>query len=38
VKLHLMSDSRGTIELSFYSTDDLERVLDLILREQRRDF
>jgi ParB family chromosome partitioning protein len=38
VKLHLTAESKGTIEVSFYSTDDLERVLDLILRDSRRDF
>ncbi len=38
VKLHLAGDARGTIELSFYSNDDLERILELILREHRRDF
>jgi ParB family chromosome partitioning protein len=38
VKLHLAGEARGTIELSFYSNDDLERILELILRENRRDF
>jgi ParB family transcriptional regulator, chromosome partitioning protein len=28
-------DRKGKIEVSFYSNDDLDRVLDLILREQR---
>lgn len=31
-------DTKGKIELMFYSNDDLERLLDLILRETRRDF
>lgn len=38
VKLHLKTANQGLIELSFYSNDDLERLLDLILRESRRDF
>jgi ParB family chromosome partitioning protein len=38
VKLHLTGEARGTIELSFYSNDDLERILDLILRDNRRDY
>lgn len=38
VKLHLAGEARGTIELSFYSNDDLERILELILRDNRRDF
>ena len=29
---------RGTVRISFYSADDLDRILDLVLREQRRDF
>jgi ParB family transcriptional regulator, chromosome partitioning protein len=38
VKLHLSGDARGTIELSFYSNDDLDRILELILRDSRKDF
>jgi len=38
VKLQLTGEARGTVELSFYSNDDLERILELILRENRRDF
>jgi ParB family chromosome partitioning protein len=38
VAIHLASGSQGRIEVNFYSNDDLERVLDLILREARRDF
>jgi ParB family chromosome partitioning protein len=38
VRLHLTAANQGRIELSFYSNDDLERLLDLILRENRRDF
>lgn len=38
VKVHLFPDVRGKLEVSFYSTDDLERVLELILRESRNDF
>jgi ParB family chromosome partitioning protein len=38
VRIHVNAESRGRIELSFYSNDDLERLLDMILRENRRDF
>src|SRR5262245_28238675 len=38
VKLIVGPDQKGKIELSFYSNDDLERVLELILRETRKDF
>jgi len=38
VKLIVGPDQKGKIELSFYSNDDLERVLELILREARKDF
>jgi ParB family transcriptional regulator, chromosome partitioning protein len=38
VKLIVGLDQKGKIELSFYSNDDLERVLELILRETRKDF
>jgi ParB family transcriptional regulator, chromosome partitioning protein len=37
-KLIVGPDQKGKIELSFYSSDDLERVLELILRETRKDF
>lgn len=38
VKLRLSGTSQGKIEVAFYSNDDLERVLDLVLREKRQDF
>lgn len=38
VKLRLTAEHKGSIEVSFYSNDDLDRLLDLILRENRRDF
>ncbi|HXT18103.1 MAG TPA: ParB/RepB/Spo0J family partition protein [Gemmatimonadaceae bacterium] len=38
VRIQLSSESRGKIEVAFYSGDDLERVLELILRERRADF
>lgn len=38
VRLKVTGESKGTIELDFYSSDDLDRLLDLILRESRRDF
>jgi ParB family chromosome partitioning protein len=37
-RVHLTGPDKGRIELSFYSHDDLDRLLDLILRETRRDF
>lgn len=33
VRVSTSGDNRGKIELSFFSTDDLERLLDLILRD-----
>jgi ParB family chromosome partitioning protein len=38
VKVQLSGEHKGTIEVAFYSNDDLDRVLDLILRENRKDF
>jgi ParB family transcriptional regulator, chromosome partitioning protein len=38
VKIHLTSGAQGRLEVSFYSHDDLERILDLVLRDQRRDY
>jgi ParB family chromosome partitioning protein len=38
VRLRLSDGERGVIELTFYSNDDLDRILDLILRDQRGDF
>jgi ParB family chromosome partitioning protein len=38
VRLRMTDVERGVIEVTFYSNDDLDRVLDLILRENRRDF
>lgn len=38
VHLQVGADAKGVLRVSFYSQDDLERLLDLILREQRRDF
>jgi ParB family chromosome partitioning protein len=35
VKVRLAGAERGTIEVAFYSADDLERVLDVILGAQR---
>ena len=35
VRVSTSGDNRGKIELSFFSTDDLERLLDLILRGNR---
>ena len=36
VRVSTSGDSRGKIELSFFSVDDLDRLLELILRENRR--
>ena len=38
VRLQVAQDEKGRIELAFYSNDDLDRLLELILRENRRDF
>jgi len=38
VRVQLSSDARGRVEIDFYNSDDLERVLELILREKRSDF
>jgi ParB family chromosome partitioning protein len=35
VRIRLSAPERGTIEVAFYSADDLERVLDLVLGPQR---
>ena len=35
VHIRLSGPERGTIEVAFYSADDLERVLDLVLGQQR---
>jgi ParB family transcriptional regulator, chromosome partitioning protein len=38
VRVQLSGENRGKIELAFYSNDDLDRLLELILRERRQDF
>jgi ParB family chromosome partitioning protein len=38
VRVHLTDASKGRIEVSFYSADDLDRVLGLIIGSQRPDF
>lgn len=38
VRLRLADADRGVIEMTFYSNDDLDRLLELLLREHRRDF
>jgi ParB family chromosome partitioning protein len=38
VRLRLGDGDRGVIEMTFYSNDDLDRLLELLLRENRRDF
>lgn len=38
VRLRVADGNRGTVEITFYSNDDLDRILELVLREQRRDF
>jgi hypothetical protein len=35
VRVSLSGPDRGTIELSFYSAEDLERILDLMLGVNR---
>ena len=36
VHIQLAAGARGALRISFYSSDDLERLLDLILRERRQ--
>jgi ParB family transcriptional regulator, chromosome partitioning protein len=38
VTVNLSGREKGTLRLSFYSAEDLERLLELILREARQDF
>jgi ParB family chromosome partitioning protein len=38
VRLSISSDGKGKLEISVYSAEDLDRLLDLVLREQRADF
>jgi ParB family transcriptional regulator, chromosome partitioning protein len=38
VRIQLAGEAKGRVEVSFYSNDDLDRILDLILREHRRDY
>jgi ParB family transcriptional regulator, chromosome partitioning protein len=38
VRLQQSGESKGKLEIAFYSADDLDRVLDLILREARKDY
>ncbi len=38
VHVQMSGPEKGAIRISFYSNDDLDRLLDLVLREQRRDF
>jgi ParB family chromosome partitioning protein len=38
IRLLLTGVSKGRVEISFYNADDLDRVLDIILGEKRRDF
>jgi ParB family chromosome partitioning protein len=38
VSIQQSSDGKGTLRVAFYSADDLERLLDLILGEPRSDF
>ncbi|HVX40508.1 MAG TPA: ParB/RepB/Spo0J family partition protein [Gemmatimonadaceae bacterium] len=38
VRVQLTGPEKGKIEVAFYSNDDLDRVLELILRDSRRDF
>jgi ParB family chromosome partitioning protein len=38
VQIRLDGPTKGTVEISFFSADDLERIMELILREKRSDF
>ena len=38
VAIHASADGKGTVRIAFYSADDLERLLDLIVGDSRSDF
>ena len=38
VRISTSADAKGKIEVSFFSADDMERLLELILRENRREY
>lgn len=38
VSIQQTGDGRGTVRVAFYSADDLERLLDLVLGDERSDF
>jgi ParB family transcriptional regulator, chromosome partitioning protein len=38
VQVALTGPTKGTVEISFYSSDDLDRILELVLQDKRRDF
>ena len=38
VQIELSGESKGTIKVSFYSPDDLERLMELILSDSREEF
>lgn len=38
VQIELSGDSKGSVRISFYSADDLDRLMDLIVRNAREEF
>jgi hypothetical protein len=38
VRVAVAGEEKGTVELKFYSNDDLDRLLSLILREKMENF
>jgi hypothetical protein len=38
VHIQQLGNERGVVRISYYSTDDLERVLDLVLGKRHSDF
>ena len=38
VQIELSGDSKGSVRISFYSADDLDRVIDLIVKNTREEF
>jgi ParB family chromosome partitioning protein len=38
VQVQHLGNERGVVRISYYSADDLERVLDLVLGKRRSDF
>jgi hypothetical protein len=38
VHLKLTAEAKGTVSIAFYSAEDLERIMELIMRHERSEF